>query len=39
MGELESQILCIFCASVMNHDALAQPQSHRGYILCLNSPA
>jgi len=30
MGELESEILCAFFASVVNRYALTQPQRHRG---------
>jgi len=30
MGELESEILCVFCAYVMKRNALTQPQRHRG---------
>jgi len=30
MGELESEKIYIFCASVVNRYALTQPQRHRG---------
>jgi len=41
MGELESEILCFFCASVVKRHALTQPQRRRGtkdHSPCLNSP-
>ncbi len=38
MGELESEKLYVSVPSVVNRDALTQPQRNRGYILCLTSP-
>jgi hypothetical protein len=32
MGKLELEILCVFCASVVNRGALTQPQGRKGTV-------